>query len=63
MKYEVFKKKVLDLVSKIGCSVSFRRVDGRYVAYCSDGTTIVGNQVSPSVCVKWGSGHSAIVAI
>ena len=62
MAFEVFKKRVSAIVSKAGASVRFHHEDdGRHFAHCSDGVTIIGNLSSPSVCVKWGSGHSAYV--
>ena len=58
MAFEVFKKRVSAIVSKAGASVRFHHEDdGRHFAHCSDGVTIIGNLSSPSVCVKWGSGH------
>ena len=64
MSFDVFKKRVSAIVSKAGASVRFHHEDdGRHFAHCSDGVTIIGNLSSPSVCVKWGSGHSAYVSI
>ena len=64
MAFEVFKKRVSAIVSKAGASVRFHHEDdGRHFAHCSDGVTIIGNLSSPSVCVKWGRGHSAYVSI
>lgn len=64
MAYEVFKERVSAIVRKADASVRFRREDdGRHFAHCSGGITIIGNQSSPSVCVKWGSGHSTYVPI
>ena len=52
MAFDVFKKRVSAIVSKAGASVRFHHEDdGRHFAHC------------PSVCVKWGSGHSAFVSI
>lgn len=64
MTFEVFKKRVSAVVSKAGVNVRFRRDDkGRHFAHCSDGVTIIGNQSNPSVCIKWGSGHTAFASI
>ena len=64
MAYEVFKKRVSAIVAEAGAKVRFHHEDdGRHFAHCSDGVTIIGNLSSPSVCVKWGSGHSAYVSI
>ena len=64
MAFDVFKKRVSAIVSKAGASVRFHHEDdGRNFENCSDGVTIIGNLSSPSVCVKWGSGHSAYVSI
>ena len=40
-----------------------RGEDGRHIARCSDGVTIIGNVSCPRVLVKWGSGHSAYADI
>ena len=64
MAYETFKQKVSRIASKAGASVRFHHEDdGRHFAYCSDGVTIIGNMSGHSVCVKWGSGHSAYASI
>ena len=64
MAFETFKQRVSAIASKAGTSVRFHHGDdGRPFAPCSDGVTIIGNLSSPSVCVKWGSGHSAYVSI
>lgn len=64
MAFEVFAERVSAIAAKSGVSVRFRREDdGRHFAHCSDGVTIIGNMSSPSVCVRWGSGHTAYVSI
>ena len=65
MAFETFKKRVSALVSKAGATARFHHEDdGRHIAHCSDGVTIIGNTNSPNkVCVKWGSGHMAYTAI
>lgn len=64
MAYEVFKEWVSAFVSEAGAKARFHHADdGRHFAHCSDGVTIIGNLTSPSVCVRWGSGHSAYIAI
>lgn len=63
MTYEVFKKRVSDIISRHGFKVSFRHKDGQHFAHCPEGVTIIGNRISPRVCVKWGSGHSSYIAI
>lgn len=63
MPYAVFQKKVKDLARRSGSKVRFCHDDGRHIAYCSDGITIIGNAVCSNVLVKWGSGHSAYATI
>ena len=62
MSYRDFCLRVLALVHKAGSEAVFANEDGRYIARCSD-VTILGNSVSRSVLVKWGSGHAAIAHI
>lgn len=37
--------------------------DGKHIAKLVGGVCLVGNPGTPSVCVKWGSGHSAIATL
>ena len=63
MPYQTFCKRVSALVNRTGASVKFAHKDGRHIARCSDGVTIVGNAVCDRVLVKWGSGHTAYANI
>lgn len=69
MSYKVFQKKVNALIKRAGggISVSFRQTsEGRFSAYCSDGTEIIGNKGKMKVMVRWGGtsrGHQAIAEI
>lgn len=63
MSYDVFKERVKGLVNRSGSAVWFSHEDGRHIARCSDGVTIIGNVSCPRVLVKWGSGHSAYADI
>ena len=63
MSYEVFCKRVSDVVKLAGSRVRFFREDGKHIAKCSDGVIIVGNSECPKVLVKWGSGHTAFTVI
>lgn len=63
MSYDVFCKRVIDIVKHTGSNVRFSREDGRHIAKCSDGVTIIGNSKCPKVLVKWGSGHTAMTTI
>lgn len=63
MSYNAFCKRVSDIVKRTGAKVKFSREDGKHVARCSDGVTIVGNSECPKVLVRWGSGHTAIACI
>jgi hypothetical protein len=63
MSYDVFKERVRGLVNRSGSKVSFHHEDGRHIARCSDGVTIIGNVLCPRVLVKWGSGHTAYATI
>lgn len=63
MSYDVFCKRVADIVKCTGSKVRFSREDGKHIAKCSDGVTIIGNTKSPRVFVRWGSGHAALTTI
>lgn len=63
MSYDVFKERVRGLVNRSGSKVSFHHEDGKHIACCSDGVTIIGNVLCPRVLVKWGSGHTAYATI
>lgn len=67
MSYKDFCKRVSALVHKAGSEAIFKNEDGRYIACChtvGKGCVIIlGNSVSRSVLVKWGSGHAAIAHI
>lgn len=68
MSYEVFQKRVNELVDRMKGSkptVNFRHdaERGKHYADFSDGTTIIGNTVAKNVMVQWGSGHRATATI
>ena len=67
MSYEVFRRRVNALIGKIGGGIvavfSHDNDCGRHTAVCSDGTIIIGNDISLKVTVKWGSGHVATATI
>lgn len=68
MSYEVFQKRVNELVNRVKGSkptVKFRHdaERGKHYANFSDGTTIIGNTVAKNVMVQWGSGHRATATI
>lgn len=47
MSYDVFKERVKGLVNRSGSAVRFSHEDGRHIARCSDGVTIIGNVSCP----------------
>lgn len=63
MSYDVFKERVRGLVNCSGSTVSFHHEDGKHIAHCSDGVTIIGNVLCSKVFVQWGSGHTAYAEI
>lgn len=63
MSYEVFCNRVGDVVKRTGSSARFFHEDGKHIARCANGVTIIGNSESPRVFVKWGSGHAAYANI
>lgn len=65
MAYQVFQNKVNALINRAGgnTSVRFSSEDGRHIARCSDGTTIIGSASCLRVKVLWGSGHTALAHI
>lgn len=63
MSYDVFKERVKRLVKRSDSKVSFSHEDGKHIARCSDGVTIVGNAYCSNVLVRWGSGHTAYATI
>lgn len=63
MSYEVFCRRVSAIVKRTGAKARFSREDGKHIARCTDGVTIIGNSECRNVLVKWGSGHTAFAAI
>ena len=65
MAYNSFVSRVQSLIARAGggIGVSFSVDNGRFVASCTDGTTIIGNPSCSRVSVRWGSGHEAIAEI
>ena len=63
MPYDVFKERVERLAKRSGSDVSFSHEDGKHIAQCSGGVTIVGNALCQNVLVRWGSGHTAFATI
>lgn len=67
MSYEVFKEKIRALIAKTdpGVLVSFHRDDdkGLHIAKLSNGTTITGNFINPSITVKCGRYHTMMAVI
>lgn len=63
MSYEAFCTKINNIAKLSGSIASFSKEDGRHIARCSDGVTIVGNSECTNVLVKWGSGHTAHAVI
>lgn len=66
MSYESFMQRVNALAARVGnIKVDFchDREKGKYVAGCSDGTTIIGFPHSMKVTVRWGSSHMAMAEI
>jgi len=63
MSYEVFRRRVKKYLSKSKSHAIFVHEDGRHIARCMDGVTIIGNTVSELVTVKWGYGHSAMIQL
>lgn len=49
--------------SNTGITARFFNRDGKHIAKCSDGSTIIGNSTSYRVLVMWGSGHRAFATI
>ena len=64
MSYEVFKKQVRKLISKVdeGMPVNFWTEEGRYFA-SADGITIIGRSGSLKVTVRYGSGHQMMTVL
>ena len=64
MKYDVFRYKVLLFINRAGGGIIprfFRDEEkGRYIAKCSDGTTIIEN--STSIKATFRKGHSQFMA-
>jgi len=67
MSYDVFQRKVNALIVKAGGKITVKfshdADKGKFVANCSDGTTIIGNQSGLKVTVRFGSGHQAMASI
>lgn len=65
MSYRDFQIRVNARLAKsnTGITARFFSSDGKHIAKCSDGLTIIGNSVSRRVLIKWGAGHSAFATI
>lgn len=65
MSYEVFKEKIGRLAQKSGVGVVFNHdtYKGRFIARCSDGSTIIGNSTCLKVTVKDFAGRYYMAAI
>lgn len=68
MSYEVFKTRVNALINRAsgGIKVWFSTDpdEGKHYANCSDGTTIIGNELCKRVEVRWnGRNHRSIATI
>ena len=63
MSYDVFCKRVNDVVKRAGSAVKFSREGKKHIARCSDGVTIIGSSECTRVFIKWGSGHTAYAVI
>lgn len=65
MSFESFCERVTTVFGLSGehGSVTFRRSDGKHIAKFSNGVKVVGNAVSRTVMVFWGSGHTATAVL
>ena len=66
MPFDSFCNKCREILRKSGenqTTVRFRNEDGKYFADFSNGVKIMGNSMSLSVRVMWGSGHKAMARI
>lgn len=68
MSYEVFKTRVNALINRAGGGIkvwfSTDLDKGKHYANCSDGTTIIGNELCKRVEVRWnGRNHRSIATI
>ena len=65
MSFYDFQERVYSLLERVGGRVfaDFSQEDGKHIARCSGGITMIGNAVSPKVTIKWGSGHTAVMEI
>jgi len=61
MSYKTFENRVRAKFGEDVVNVSHE--DGKHIARLSGDIRIIGNGASTSVCVKWGSGHSAMTTI
>lgn len=66
MSYEAFQAKVNALIERAGGNINVRfssDIDsGRHYANCSDGTTIIGNELCKRVEVRWNGGNHRSLA-
>lgn len=66
MSYEAFKAMVNALIIRKKLNIKARFYNdtekGMYYAHCN-GVKIIGTPTSKKITVKWGSGHTAMVAV
>ena len=62
-----FQKRINKIIERAGGGITVRykvdREKGRHFAFCSDGSTIIGNTSSLKVAVRWGSDHAAVAEL
>lgn len=66
MSYEGFCKRVAMLLDRVGgitAEITNDTESGKYIAVCSDGTTITGNSKSLKATIRYGSGHQAMALL
>lgn len=67
MSYDVFKRKVEDIISRAGGGIRVRfstdSGNGTHRANCSDGTMITGNKTCKKVTISWGGKNHQSMAL
>lgn len=63
MDFEKFHRRILEFMAAANerVDVVFGHENGNFYAKFSNGVKITGNPTNPSMTVKWGSGHVAMV--
>ena len=67
MSFEVFKKKINEIIARVNDNVgvvyAYNEKEGKFWARFTDGTVITGHPSGRKITVRYGGGHQMMAAI